>query len=478
MDKSTDCERSERATKGVTDTSIPRVAEGATAQPNKPEQAQETADNTGPNTDILQRILGKLEALTDSVKEIRQDGNNLKQDIVEVKEGIAGVQAATKNMEAGLETKLTEMNRVLSKTKEELVYSRRKQAMSEQMLAASNSAYKSLSLRITQMENKSRQCNVMVDGLPETEGEDLRQKIIDLAERICPSKVTRDSFMAIHRLGKQTYSAGRPNAKRARVVMVIFKDITTRNSFYFARMQLKSIDQLKGIYLSDDVTIETRRAREEYRSVANIARSAGVNVRVHDDGLVLDGTKYKLFEADSLPAEYSLAKAKTVKTAQGIFFHSENSFLSNFYASPIWVDDIAFPTAEHRYQSQKCKMAGDLRAMKRVITAATPLDAKKIADMVPENAEWRSKREGIMKSTIDEKFSQNEDIAKLLVNTGDAKLYEATMNSYFGIGATLHSREVRDLSFKGLNKLGEILQAKRSEIAATVNSHDDQNHST
>lgn len=464
-------EKLKRAKIGVDATpASPAATRSTTAADIKPEQAKGATDNNDANKERFEKILSKLEALTDGVNVIQMDVGNLKCDMVEVKDSIQGVQTATTNMEARLEKELAEMSGVLVKTKEELVHNRVKLAITEQKLAASNNALKSISVRMTQLENRGRQCNIIVDGLPETADEDIRQKIMDIAERICPGKVSRESFQAIYRMGKIP-NGGNRNSKRVRATMVIFKDVRTRNCFYFSRTQLKTIELLKGIYLSDDVTIETRRARDEYRSVANIARNAGVNVRVHDDGLVLNGTKYKLFEAESLPTEYSLAKAKTLETTQGIFFHSENSFLSNFYASPIWADGCAFPTAEHRYQSQKCKMAGDMIAMKRVLTAPTPLEAKKIAELVPENAEWRSKKEAVMQNTIDEKFMQNEELAKMLIGTGNAKLHEATMNTYFGIGATLHSREVRDSSFKGLNKLGDILQKKRAELATVADGN-------
>lgn len=418
--------------------------------------------------EMLSKILSKLDNMTEDIKVMRGEMHDIKEELCGVKLGIDDVKTLANNLDAKFERELTEVKTTLTKTQEELDSNKHRLASAEQRLAASNSAYKTLSLRITHMENKGRMCNVIIEGMQETDGEDIRQTVLNIASQICPGKVHQDSFQAIHRLGKRNQTNDRNAARRHRATMVVFKDVRTRNSFYFARTKLKSLDQLKGIYLNDDVTVETKRARDEYRSVANLARNAGALVRVHDDGLVLDGVKYKLFEPESLPKEYSLEKAKTLHTVNGLFFHSESSFLSNFYPSTIWADGLAFPTAEHRFQAQKCKLAGELTTMKRVIAAPTPLDAKKIADTIVDNAEWRSKREHVMKQIIDEKFEQNKELAKMLIGTGSAKLHEATSHNYFGIGATLHSREVRDMSFKGLNKLGEILQTKRNELSASV----------
>lgn len=438
-----------------------------------PESGRVTADNTvattAADTDMLSRIFAKLETINDDVKDLKSTVTNLKEELSSVQQGMSEIKVTTSDMGNRLESELKDIKGVLASTKDELHVNKRKLAVTEQMLAASRSALNSLARRFTQMENKERLRNIIIDGMHETDGEDMRKIVLDIADRICPGKVTQESFNAIYRLGKKVLPNGRTNNKKTRSIMVIFKDVRTRNEFYFARTKLKAMDQLRGIYLNDDVTPETKRARDDYRSVATIARNAGALVRVHDDGLVLDGTKYRLFEPETLPKEFSLAKAKTMETTNGVFFHSENSFLSNFFPSPIWADGHAFPTAEHRYQSQKCKMSGDENAMHRVMAAPTPLEAKRIADAIMETAEWRSKREEVMNRTIEEKFDQNRELAKQLLQTGKMKLFEATSNNFFGIGATLHSREVRDMSFKGLNKLGTILQAKRDTLSTTNN---------
>lgn len=454
-------------------TSIP-ASPGATSQAASASASAGTEPAAAANivsVDVLEKIYSKLEAISDGMNDIRRDVNDIKTELNDVKEGLSEVKSTTVKVEAKLEQELSTVKGELTATRSQLENNKLKLAVAEQMMTASTYAIRSLSTRLTQMENRNRKCNVIVDGLPDTNGEDLLQKIIDLAVRICPGKVHPESIQSVYRLGKSTQGGNRGSAKKTRPVMVVFGDVRTRNDFYFARTKLKSMDQLSNVYINDDVTIETKRARDEYRSVAIIARNAGAMVRIHDDGLVLNGTKYKLFEPDTLPAEYSLDKAKTITTPQGIFFHSESSYLSNFYPSPIWAEGKAYPTAEHRYQALKCKMAGEIETMKRVIAAPSPLDAKRIADQIIENAEWRSKREEVMQQAITEKFAQNNELAKKLINTGNAKLFEATSNSFFGIGATLHSREVRDMSFKGLNKLGDLLQAKRAELVSSLNGN-------
>lgn len=68
---------------------------------------------------------------------------------------------------------------------------------------------------------------------------------------------------------------------------------------------------------------------------------------------------------------------------------------------------------------------------------------------------WDHKRDNVMLEAVRAKFTQHEDLAALLISTGDAKLIEHTENdSYWGDG--------RDGS--GKNRLGKILMKVRDEL--------------
>ena len=123
------------------------------------------------------------------------------------------------------------------------------------------------------------------------------------------------------------------------------------------------------------------------------------------------------------------------------------------------------------YQAQKCRQAQAYGMEKRVIAAPTPLEAKRIADALGDTPEWRQVRDGIMGKIVMEKFKQNPKLAQQLLDTGDIPLNEATHNDHFGIGVTLLSREIKDKSYRGSNKLGQILVSTRTDIkAATGNA--------
>ena len=331
-------------------------------------------------------------------------------------------------------------------------------------------ANKVLMDKVNELENRSKLCNIKMEGKVEDEREDLKTYIAELIEFISPEGVTVADVESISRIGKVgrpslQHNTGQRNGQRPtkpRSIMVIFKSVQARNAIYYRRVKLNKSERYAGIYLNDDVTTATRKNRDDFRSVAALARSVGSEVRVHDDGIVIDGKKFR--HTDPLPDKYSLDKAKTVNIQGDLYFHSEHSFLSNFYPSPICEGGIMYPSAEHYFQASKCKALNDTDRLTRVLKAQTPLEAKQIADQIPETAEWRGGRETLLKAVIDSKFEQNTELADKLIGTGSARLMEATNNTFYGIGATLHSRALRDRSYSGLNVLGQVLAAKRDSL--------------
>ena len=327
-----------------------------------------------------------------------------------------------------------------------------------------------LAERINDLENRSKIYNLRVDGKIEDESENLMAYMTGLIEYLGVEGVIGTDIEAISRIGRK--ASGRHDPQhgarqkhlqvKPRTIMVTFHSVHARNAVFYARTKLNKSDRFLGIYLNDDVTLGTRKKRDEFRSVATLARTMGSDVRVHGDGIIIDGQKFR--HNDILPEKYSLAKSKTVEILGELYFHSEHSFLSNFYPSPINDENEIYQTAEHFLQATKCRMAKDTTRLNQVMTAQTPLDAKRIADQILETAEWRHGREALLTSVINKKFDQNPHLADMLVATGNLKLNEATNNSYYGIGATLHSKALRDRAYSGLNKLGQVLVSKRNSL--------------
>lgn len=357
-------------------------------------------------------------------------------------------------------TSLLEESRVAKAIEE------REHLITRRELATTKELNRRMSIQLNELENKQRSCNVRVEGLEETDREELRRVIIEMAAAIGASTISQNDIMVIYRTGKTMVNLHNNTRQRPRPIFISFTSIQKRNAFYHARNKLRNTERFRRVFINDDVTMITKKQREDFKAVANVAREDGIEVRIHSDGIVLNGKKHYLTEPHTLPSKYSLEAAKTVEVAGEIYFASEHSYLSNFTNSPITENQTVYATAEHMYQAHKCKQAGELEVMERVLSAPTPLEAKRLADSVAETPEWRASRENLMIKVVDYKFDQNPHLAAKLIKTGNMVLNEATHNAFFGIGVPLYAREIREKSYRGENRLGHILAAKRASLLA------------
>ena len=88
-----------------------------------------------------------------------------------------------------------------------------------------------------------------------------------------------------------------------------------------------------------------------------------------------------------------------------VHFEGSYKFLSSFADTPVVLDGVAYPTAEHAFQAQKTT---DAATRARIVAARTPKDAQKLARKMPEalvTPGWfdGGVRDDAMKKVIDAK---------------------------------------------------------------------------
>lgn len=126
--------------------------------------------------------------------------------------------------------------------------------------------------------------------------------------------------------------------------------------------------------------------------------------------------------------------------------------LSNFYPSKFSLDNKEWPTSEHYFQAQKTLNEKD---QERIRCAETPNESKRLGKKADLREDWSQIKIEIMEKACKAKFSQNEDLKKLLLSTGKAILIErADSDAFWGDGADR----------KGQNNLGKILMKLREEF--------------
>jgi ribA/ribD-fused uncharacterized protein len=143
-------------------------------------------------------------------------------------------------------------------------------------------------------------------------------------------------------------------------------------------------------------------------------------------------------------------------------FSGEYRFLSNFAIQegkvyiPYGKGKLSFNHVEGAYQAMKCKNKED---MKRFV-GLNPSEAKKLGREVELRKDWDSIKNGVMKDLVEQKFSNNPDLAEQLLATGNEELIEGNWwnDTWWGV-----------CNGKGRNELGKILMQIRKKLNETNN---------
>lgn len=127
---------------------------------------------------------------------------------------------------------------------------------------------------------------------------------------------------------------------------------------------------------------------------------------------------------------------------------------SNFARFPIQLDGQLWPTSEHYFQAMKF---ADVSYRMQIKSAATPMLSATLGRTRkrPLRADWEAVKDSVMFDAVLAKFSQHDNLAALLLATGNATLVEHTANdAYWGDGA----------DGSGKNQLGQILMQVRDRL--------------
>ena len=146
------------------------------------------------------------------------------------------------------------------------------------------------------------------------------------------------------------------------------------------------------------------------------------------------------------------------------FFGSYNP-LSNFHACPVTINNNQFNCMEQFIQFTKAKLfSDDLCANKILETEShrTQKDlGKKVRGFVRDS--WEARAENLIFPGLLEKFLQNQEPCKYLMNTTSKTLVEATYDNFWGSGLPLNDTDCLN-NEKGKNLQGRMLMKVREQL--------------
>lgn len=135
-------------------------------------------------------------------------------------------------------------------------------------------------------------------------------------------------------------------------------------------------------------------------------------------------------------------------------FRGNHLFLSNFYRDrqPVLFNGKYYLTAEHAFQAAK---ATSEEAREYVASAPDAREAKKRGREILCRKDWDQVKVQVMVAIVWEKFSENENLKRALLETGNAYLEEGNWwkDTFWGV-----------CNGEGSNILGHILMAVRDGL--------------
>ncbi len=132
-------------------------------------------------------------------------------------------------------------------------------------------------------------------------------------------------------------------------------------------------------------------------------------------------------------------------------FKDNYFFLSNFYTCKLTYDGLTYFNSEAAFQAQKT-----LDRNERIkFTAVRPGEAKRLGRRLKLRTDWEDIKVSIMYDICLAKFTQNPELKKALISTGDMYLEEGNDwgDKFWGT-----------VDGKGENNLGKILMKIRGKL--------------
>lgn len=313
------------------------------------------------------------------------------------------------------------------------------------------------------LETFSRRSNLRFLGIPEEE----REQSEALVRKILREKMDiqeNDIYVErCHRLGPKSPGKTRPII----IKFTMFKD---RELVWGNKLKLRGTD----IFITEDfpAEIESKRSvlmpvfKEVVRDRENFPVGQKPRVALVVDKLFINTEMYTIDTLDRLPERYKLANITTKSNDLAVWFWGQGSPLSSYYGCEFEENGITYNSSQQYVMAAKARYFEDPRALEMIIDSSDPFQQTKIRVNNFNFPRWQNVAPDFMKTGTKLKFQQNENLKRLLIETGTRMIGEATDNDkIWGCGLRMSHEDVSDpTKWQAGNKMGIILMDIRREL--------------
>lgn len=153
-------------------------------------------------------------------------------------------------------------------------------------------------------------------------------------------------------------------------------------------------------------------------------------------------------------------------TNKYVFFW--NGIYSQWYQAPMRIDGVLYNCCEQYMMHQKALFFGDTETAEKIMLTSHPRDQKQLGREVKNfnKDRWDKVNLQIVYKGNYAKFTQNEDLKKQLLETGNKILVEASpYDQIWGIGMGEEENGVDNpINWKGQNLLGWAITLVKQEL--------------
>ena len=252
--------------------------------------------------------------------------------------------------------------------------------------------------------------------------------------------------------------------------MVGFVRLTQKIAVFKNLNKLKGQQKWDKVFVTDDLTDRQRNQVRDLRSLAAYGQSQGKNVVVRNQFIWVENRRYAYEEIHKLGPELTLEKAKTlvVLDGKGLAFQSKHSPLSNMYLCNIEYKNRKFLSSEATFHHSTAVVCNRPFEVSKIEEERDAYEAKRTGDSFRSTPEWDKVEDDEMEAILIEKFVQNAYCRKVLLESGEKTLLEATGDRKWTCGIPLARINTLTETYPGENKLGKKLMKVRGIIKGMV----------
>ena len=425
-------------------------------------------DTSSPVEPVQDSIIAEPTKMTD----IKEQCTNSKQNnqhrseleeheermLIKIKEMITPIELGMKSLHAEWNDHKEEIRRLQVDN----------QRLNQRLLHVENSN-RDLLNRIQQLEDQQVENNIVFSGVQESAWESsvvCREKIVMILARLVKRERWEDQLKIAKNIPiLEVKRIGRYSPLRTRPVSVKF---SCRGDIDYILENRRSLG--KGIFAEQEYGLETTKNRRLLRPILNAARRQEEykgKCRMEGDSLIIHGKKYTKNNLKTLPDNISGFSVTSRCDGNILAFFGELNPFSNFHPSPFTYDGVQYHSAEQMIQYMKACFFEDEATAQHILQCDNALECKQIARNISgyKREEWMKAAKVMCENGIFKKFQQNEPLANLLMSTESQLLAEASKDTDWGIGMSLHDERclIRSTWYsQGL--LGSILEEVRSKL--------------